>query len=209
MTTCDTVPRRVTVRALTPMRRASGWCRTAWSLRSHAHACACPSRPRTGAPTTAHRGLTLVELLVVLTILAVVVSLAAPALRQLVPTPTTPTLATRVAAARARALRTGRPVPVSGPSLTTDRRTAGPRFLALPDGSVLAEPDTIVDRLTGRLLARAPRAGTSHEVLETVGAATPTGVPASRRRGPERVDPRGPTLVTAPRPTTHLYGGGA
>ena len=98
--------------------------------------------PPAGSAARKRRGVTLLELLVVVTLLGVTASVAVlvmPARR--VPPDDTPH---RIANARAQALRTGRPVTVvlqldSTYSIAT----------AMPDGTVLADPTTGIDRLTG------------------------------------------------------------
>lgn len=95
------------------------------------------------------RGVTLVELVIALAILGLLAGLAGLALRPAPPVAAADTVAARVAAARATAVREGRPVTVEvlvrgEPAVAT----------ALPDGRVVAdalvESLTAVDPLTGR-----------------------------------------------------------
>jgi prepilin-type N-terminal cleavage/methylation domain-containing protein len=90
------------------------------------------------------RGVTLVELMVVLALLGVVAGVAGVALQSTSRVPENDALAI-VTAARTEALRTGRPVTVE---VRLDGR---PRAVtAWPDGSVIADESLGVDRLTGR-----------------------------------------------------------
>ena len=95
------------------------------------------------------RGVTLLELLVVLVILGLVASLVAfaPAAVERVPAGE---VEARVAAARREALRSGAPVTID---ITIDGHPHS--LTALPDGSVIADPTLGVERLSGRLVGDA------------------------------------------------------
>ena len=94
--------------------------------------------------TLARRGVTLVELLVVLAVTGIILALAAAA-----PRPSMRTapgmLRDEVRQARARALRTGTSVTIS---ITIGGHAQS--LTALPDGSVLADSLIPVERLSGR-----------------------------------------------------------
>jgi prepilin-type N-terminal cleavage/methylation domain-containing protein len=95
----------------------------------------------------ARRGFTLVELIATLAVLGVAMLVAGVALNRAPGVPAVSARAAQVAAARARALATGRPV------LAEVRDSVGLPFaiVARPDGSVIAEAALGVDRLTGRV----------------------------------------------------------
>ena len=101
------------------------------------------------------RGVTLLELIVVVVGLGVMASVATLVMpKKLVPPDDTPH---RVAAARTRALCTGRPVSVV---LQLDSIFA--IATAMPDGTVLADSAARIDRLTGQplpLVGTAAKAG--------------------------------------------------
>ena len=92
-------------------------------------------------------GVTLVELLVVLTILSLIAALTAPAMNS--QARRTDDEAQQLLRARQQALALGRPVTVmivAGDLVT--------QATAMPDGSVLAASAANVDRATGRMHAR-------------------------------------------------------
>jgi prepilin-type N-terminal cleavage/methylation domain-containing protein len=95
------------------------------------------------------RGLTLVEMLVVLVLLGVIAGVAAVALPPAV-APVSPAL-NALAAARRAAIRSGRSVTVA---FSWDSQPARP-VTALPDGRVVADSAVPVDLFTGRV--NAPR----------------------------------------------------
>lgn len=92
-------------------------------------------------------GVTLIELIIVITAMAIIAGVGALVMpKRVVPPDDT---SHRIANARTKALRTGQPVQVivklvSGYSLAT----------ALPDGSVLADSEAHVERMTGRTIAK-------------------------------------------------------
>jgi prepilin-type N-terminal cleavage/methylation domain-containing protein len=94
------------------------------------------------------RGLTLVEMLVVLALLGVVASIAAVALPP-VAAPPASTALDSLATARRTAITSGRPVTVV---LSFDSGPAR-RVTAFPDGRVVADSDVPVDLFTGRVNA--------------------------------------------------------
>jgi prepilin-type N-terminal cleavage/methylation domain-containing protein len=102
------------------------------------------------------RGVTLVELLVVLaimTVMAAVVGIAAPPIRHADSDPA----GTRVMAARRTALLSGQAV-----SVTVTSGTHSYAVTAYPDGAIVADSALAVDRLAGVLDPRAAAARTSH-----------------------------------------------
>jgi prepilin-type N-terminal cleavage/methylation domain-containing protein len=94
--------------------------------------------------SSGRRGVTLLELLVVLVILGLVASIAAFA-PSAMERPAVDEVAAQISDARREALR-------SGVSVTIDIVVDGrPRAVtALPDGSLIADPGLAVDRLSGR-----------------------------------------------------------
>lgn len=97
------------------------------------------------APITGRRGTTLIELLVVLVILGILAGVVGVAAGSLGDGEPEPGPGARIAAARAQALRTRRPVALSVMMNDTARL-----LLALPDGSVRADSALGLDPLTGR-----------------------------------------------------------
>jgi prepilin-type N-terminal cleavage/methylation domain-containing protein len=93
--------------------------------------------------TRTRRGVTLVELVVVLAVCGILAGVVGLAMRAARPVADTPEQ--RLAAARREALRTGRPVTAVW---TIDGKAA--QATARPDGSTIADPALGVDRLTGR-----------------------------------------------------------
>jgi prepilin-type N-terminal cleavage/methylation domain-containing protein len=90
------------------------------------------------------RGVTLVELIVVLAILGVFAGVTALAFRRKKPVPSALAWASEVAAARRTALDSARQV-----SLTVQIGDSVYAATAMPDGSVIADPQLGIDRLTG------------------------------------------------------------
>jgi prepilin-type N-terminal cleavage/methylation domain-containing protein len=100
--------------------------------------CAASARPR------ARRGVSLIELIIVVAALAIIASVTALVMpAKIVPPDDT---AHRIANARTKALRTGRPV-----SVVVQLDSVYAIATAMPDGSVLADSGAHVDRLTGRV----------------------------------------------------------
>lgn len=97
---------------------------------------------RRGNLSRARRGMTLIEVLVALVVIAIIATLAGlqvrPAERA---DPDAP--GSRIRGARNRAIRTGQRVTFTSDSL------AGTYAVALPDGSVIADSTIPVERLTG------------------------------------------------------------
>jgi prepilin-type N-terminal cleavage/methylation domain-containing protein len=101
--------------------------------------------PRTAHASLIRRGVTLLELLIVVVVLGVVTSVAVLVMpAKVVPPNDTPH---RIANARAVALRTGQPV-----SVVLQLDTAFSLATAMPDGTVLADSAARIDRLTGKPL---------------------------------------------------------
>jgi prepilin-type N-terminal cleavage/methylation domain-containing protein len=101
--------------------------------------------PRTAHASFLRRGVTLLELLIVVVVLGLVTSVAALVMpAKVVPPDDTPH---RIANARTRALRTGQPV-----SVVLQLDTVFSLATAMPDGTVLADSAARIDRLTGKPL---------------------------------------------------------
>ena len=106
----------------------------------------CSSGWRPAEPRRLRRGVTLIELLIVVVVLGMVSSVAMLALPGKVAPPDD--TRHRIADARTRALRTGRPV-----SVVLQLDSVFSLATAMPDGSVLADPMARIDRLTGQPLS--------------------------------------------------------
>jgi prepilin-type N-terminal cleavage/methylation domain-containing protein len=110
----------------------------------------------------ARRGVTMLELIVVLAIMGVMAGFVGLAIAKTDPGPQPNTLASAQAAiadARMRAIRRGAPVDIAvsitgnvseQPATTTSTRVL--HAVAFPDGSVIADRALGIDRLTGRPL---------------------------------------------------------
>ena len=91
------------------------------------------------------RGVTLVELIVVLAILGILAGVTGLALGAAKPVPSASTEVAAAASARRQALERGEAVTVTLHSGGVART-----LTALPDGSVIGDPDLPIERLTGR-----------------------------------------------------------
>ena len=98
----------------------------------------------------ARAGVTLIELMVVLTILSVIAGVTGLALRRAQPPRAVDARTAAIAIARRRALDSGLTVTV-----TIDIDSVPTAVTARPDGSVIADGNLGINRLTGT--ARAPR----------------------------------------------------
>jgi type II secretory pathway pseudopilin PulG len=101
-------------------------------------------RAEGGGPRSALKGSTLVELIIVLTVLGIAAGVVGVAIGALPSPATVSESAAAIAGARRQALATGRAV-----TITLEDSTGLHAATALPDGSVIAD-STILDRLTGR-----------------------------------------------------------
>ena len=99
----------------------------------------------------ARPGVTLVELIVVLTIIGVMAGVAGLAARRAAPVRETDARLAAVLAARRLAIDSARPVTVEIGGDTVPRRVT-----ANPDGSVVADAQLGIDRLTGVAMTRGP-----------------------------------------------------
>ena len=93
----------------------------------------------------AHKGITLIELIVALALLAILTGIVGLAITRAPSVAFVDAVSARISDARTQAIAQGRPVTITISSSGLSRSVT-----ALPDGSVLADSGILTDRLTGR-----------------------------------------------------------
>jgi prepilin-type N-terminal cleavage/methylation domain-containing protein len=106
---------------------------------------------RTVHPSRARSGVTLLELVVTLALLAILAGVAGVSLNRAAPPPAVDASTARVLAARDQAVGSGHSV-----SITVVANGHAYAATALPDGRVIADPALGIDPLTGRAHGHAP-----------------------------------------------------